>query len=200
MKYYLFAALLGLSTLTFSQNHSTEIKDWQQKMNTEFADKEHSPLTKKDLRKFKSLAFFPIDSSWRVEARFVRTPNEKPFEMPTTTSRLPIYEKYGEAHFSYKGENYVLNIYQNHQLRETEEYKEYLFLPFTDASNGEGSYAGGRYIELSIPAGDSLVIDFNKAYNPYCVYNTKYSCPIPPAENDLPVAVTVGVKDFKKKK
>ena len=200
MKYYLFAALLGLSTLAFSQNHSKEMKDWQQKLNAEFADKEHSPLTKKDWRKFKGLDFFPVDSLWRVEARFVRTPNEKPFEMPTTTSRLPIYEKYGEVHFTYKGENYVLNIYQNHQLRETEEYKEYLFLPFTDASNGEESYAGGRYIELSIPAGDSLVIDFNKAYNPYCVYNTKYSCPIPPAENDLPIAVRAGVKDFKKKK
>ncbi|MDN4166676.1 DUF1684 domain-containing protein [Cytophagales bacterium LB-30] len=200
MKYCLLVLLLSVSSMVYSQNHTAEVKAWQQKLNAEFADKEKSPLTKKDLRKFKGLAFFPIDSTWRIEARFVRTPNEKPFEMPTTTSRLPIYEKYGEAHFTYQGENYVLNIYQNHQLRETEEYKDYLFLPFTDASNGEGSYGGGRYIELSIPQGESILIDFNKAYNPYCVYNTKYSCPIPPAENDLPIPVKAGVKDFKKKK
>ena len=77
-------------------------------------------------------------------------------------------------------------------------FKDYLFLPFMDDTNGEQTYAGGRYIDLRIPEGNTLKIDFNKAYNPYCAYNEKYSCPIVPRENYLDVAVKAGVKVFKK--
>ena len=79
-----------------------------------------------------------------------------------------------------------------------EEYKNHLFLPFTDLSNGEKSYTGGRFIDLEIPNSDVIVIDFNKAYNPYCAYSPDYSCPIPPAENHLNVNILAGVMKPKK--
>ena len=79
-----------------------------------------------------------------------------------------------------------------------EEYKDYLFLPFLDDTNGEGSYGGGRYIDLRIPDSDTMIIDFNTAYNPYCAYNDRYSCPIVPRQNYLDVAIEAGVKAFKK--
>ena len=78
-----------------------------------------------------------------------------------------------------------------------EEYRDYLFLPFTDKTNGSETYTGGRYIDLSIPEGDTLEINFNKAYNPYCAYNPKYSCPIVPGVNALDTEVRAGVKAFK---
>jgi uncharacterized protein (DUF1684 family) len=71
-----------------------------------------------------------------------------------------------------------------------------LFLPFSDLTCGKESYIGGRYIDLKIPTSDTILIDFNTAYNPYCAYNHKYSCPIVPLENDLPVAINAGVKKF----
>ena len=71
-----------------------------------------------------------------------------------------------------------------------------MFLPFTDAGNGDESYGGGRYIELRIPEKDTIIIDFNKAYNPYCAYNHKYSCPIPPIENNIPIEIKAGVKKY----
>ena len=79
-----------------------------------------------------------------------------------------------------------------------EEYKDYLFLPITDLTSGDGSYGGGRYLDVkkSEVAQGKVVLDFNKLYNPYCAYNEKYSCPIPPAQNDLPIRIEVGVKDF----
>ena len=80
----------------------------------------------------------------------------------------------------------------------TEKYKNYLFLPFTDLSNDEESYAGGRFIDLEIPEGNEIAIDFNRAYNPYCAYNDKYSCPIPPKENFLNMKILGGVA-YKKK-
>lgn len=174
------------------------IKGFQQKLNLEYADIKTSPLTKEDAIRFSSLEFFPIDKKYYVKAFFKRTPNEKPFDMLTTTSRLAKYVKYGEATFNLEGKKQKLAIYQSLSLKEKPEYKDYLFLPFTDKTSGKESYAGGRYIDLKIPKGDSIVIDFNKAYNPYCAYNHKYSCPIPPKGNYLDVAVKAGVKKYKK--
>jgi len=74
------------------------------------------------------------------------------------------------------------------------EYKDYLFFPFTDLTNNASTYGGGRYIDLRIPQGNVIVLDFNKAYNPSCAYSPKYSCPIVPGENNIDVAITAGVK------
>jgi hypothetical protein len=106
--------------------------------------------------------------------------------------------KYGIVTFNLKRNAYRLNVYQNQDLMKKEGYEDYLFLPFLDDTNGEESYGGGRYIDLRIPEGDEVVIDFNKAYNPYCAYNEKYSCPIVPRENYLDLKVEAGVKAFQK--
>lgn len=172
--------------------------EFQKKMNSEFKDASTSPLKTKDLKKFKGLEFFKFDSAYVVKAILKRTPNEKPFEMKTTTSRLPRYVKYAVLEFELKGESFKLDIFQNLNLMDDPEYVDYLFLPFLDETNGESSYGGGRYIELRIPEGDEILIDFNKAYNPYCAYNEKYSCPIVPRQNYLRTKVEAGVKAFKK--
>jgi uncharacterized protein len=87
----------------------------------------------------------------------------------------------------------VLSLYQNHELRTTETHKNHLFLPFKDLTNGTESYGDGRYLDLSIPEGEPLVIDFSKAYNPYCAYSSHYSCPIPPKENRLRIPIRAGL-------
>ena len=175
------------------------IVEFQKKMNADFKDPEHSPLKDKDRKTFKTLNFFPADTSFSVVAEFVRTPYEMPFEMPTTTDRKPVYVKYGEAYFTLYGKEYKLNLYQNQELTQDPEYENYLFMPFTDLTNGVTTYSGGRYIDMRIPKGKELIIDFNKAYNPYCAYNGKYSCPIPPAENHIDMKISAGVMDFEKK-
>jgi uncharacterized protein len=170
-----------------------EIRQYQQELNDSYRSPEKSPLEPEDLKEFSGLPFFPIDSGYRIEARFVRTPGSKPFKMPTSTSRLPIYEKYGEAHFELHGQKIVLPLYQSHELRTKAEYKNHLFLPFKDLTNGNESYGGGRYLDVSIPEGDTILLDFNKAYNPYCAYSSRYSCPIPPKENRLRIHIRAGV-------
>ncbi|MGB5382348.1 MAG: DUF1684 domain-containing protein, partial [Lutimonas sp.] len=120
----------------------------------------------------------------------------KPFKMQTTTDRLPIYVLFAKASFELKGKNYSLEIYQNENLMNSAIDKDYLFLPFTDMSNGKTSYEGGRYIDLEVPKGDELIIDFNQAYNPYCAYNPKFSCPIPPKQNHLNTFIEAGVKKY----
>ena len=185
-------------SLSAQSDYSEEVKAWQAEHNAEFKHPEKSPLSKKERKKFEFLEFFEIDQKYQITAKFNRTPNELPFTMPTTTDRLPVYVKYGIASFTLEGQTIELPIYQNLQLRESEEYRDYLFLPFTDETNGFASYGGGRYLDLRIPDGDSIVIDFNKAYNPYCAYNANYSCPIPPRDNDIALAIEAGVKAWEK--
>lgn len=169
---------------------------FQKKINSEYADPKETPLKENDLKEFKALHFFPIDLKYCVTAKFVRTPNEKPFAMPTSGERRPLYVKYGEVFFVIDGKDLKLNIYQSIDLAKTEKYKNHLFLPFTDETSGIECYGGGRYIDLEIPNNDTIEIDFNKAYNPYCAYNEKYSCPIPPRENDLEMKILAGVVKF----
>ena len=203
MKTKLFYTLIIATFIVIScSNHDNieyfeEIRQHRAEINKEFADTAHSPLTEDGLTHFEELDFYPADPDWVVEARFVLNPDPEPFEMETTTVRRPIYVKYGEAHFSIKGTDYMLEIYQSEKAKQMEEFKESLFLPFKDLTNGDGSYGGGRFIDLKIPEGESIIIDFNKSYNPYCAYNHRYSCPVPPDANHLNISVPAGVKAYR---
>ena len=170
----------------------------QKKLNEEFSNPKTSILEMADFKNFSGLQFYPVNEKFIVKARFVRTPGEVPFLMPTTTARTPEYVKYGEIHFTLEGKDLTLDVFKSTRDYEESGYEDYLFLPFTDLTSGDGSYGGGRYLDIRIPEKDTLTIDFNKAYNPYCAYNHKYSCPIPPKQNDLLLRIEAGVKDFKK--
>ena len=177
-----------------------EILKFQDNMNEEFKNPETSPLPDRYRKDFEGLAFFEPNTNYVVKAKLVLTPEALPFLMPTTTDRKSEEVVYGIAHFQLNGKEHRLEIYQNKELMLQEEHKDYLFLPFSDKTNGEETYSGGRYIDLAIPNGDSIIIDFNKAYNPYCAYNKKYSCPIVPNVNAMDTRVMAGVMDFKKDK
>lgn len=176
-----------------------DIRQFQRKMNESFRDPEVSPLSDVERSRFKGLSFYEPDTNFRVEARLERTPDALPFLMPTTTSRQSMERVYGIARFYIDSEEFELEVYQNLELLDEEGYDGYLFLPFTDNTNGESTYEGGRYIDLDIPDSDILIIDFNRAYNPYCVYNEKYSCPIVPEVNHLDTEIRAGIKDYSKR-
>lgn len=196
-----FIAILIFTNCTEKKTtYEDEIRLAQYELNTQYADEEESPLTKEDLKTFKTLDFFEINKNYRVEADFELTPNTPIFAMATTTERLPLYRKYGIARFSMNDQKIALSVYQSQDLFNSTEYENQLFLPFNDATNGNLSYGGGRYLDLEIPSNGSniIIIDFNKAYNPYCAYNSKWSCPIPPAENTIPFEILAGVKAYGK--
>jgi len=197
MKNYLFVIVCMLALCVSAQEMKTPTsKEYQDNLNKEFADSISSPLEKEDLTHFEKLDFFPISDTFIVQATFVKLKRGKVFEMKTTTSRKPKYKVFGLLRFQIEGKDFELFVYQNQDLIKKKEYKDYLFLPFTDYTNGVESYGAGRYIDFRIPASDQVIIDFNKAYNPYCAYNKKYSCPIVPEENDLKIEIKAGVKKF----
>lgn len=182
-------------TVSVSQSVQ-DILNYQEERNEEFRNPETSPLPDRYRKNFEGLTFFAPDTNYIVVARFERTPNAVPFMMPTTTSRKTEEVLFGIATFSLNGAEHQLEVFQTLDLVNEEGYEDYLFLPFSDLTNGNQTYGGGRYLDLKIPDGDTLVIDFNRAYNPYCVYNKKYSCPLVPRQNFMNTKVVAGVQDF----
>lgn len=197
MRILLIFVVLAQWQFGFAQDKfdAAVVTKFQNELNSEYADAKTSPLMAEDLATFKSLDFYPASEKYFVVAKFVRTKKEKPFEMQTSTDRKPLYIKYGEVFFTIDGSNFKLNVYKNIVLSKQEKYKDHLFLPFSDLTCGNESYIGGKYIDLKIPKGKTISIDFNTSYNPYCTYNHKYSCPIVPLENDLNIEIS-GVKKF----
>lgn len=181
MKQLLMFVCLCIVGMSYAQESDLliESRAAQEKLNQAYMDPETSILLKEDIEVFTGLEFFPLDAKYIVEASFILTPEEEPFEMLTTTERKAFYRKYAILYFTIDNQDLELSVYQNLSLIETPGYEDYLFIPFNDLTNGFETYGGGRYLDLRIPESDRIRIDFNKTYNPYCVYNPKYSCPIP---------------------
>lgn len=189
---YLFALI---PQIYFAQCNLEDSKVAQQELMDEYANEATSPLKGDLFTNFEGLLFYPISDTYCVEVTFKRTKKEKPFPMKTTSTRTPMYVKYGEITFEIDGKKLKLDVFQNLDLvKSNPQYKNHLFLPFTDLTSGVTSYGGGRYLDLVIPNKKKFYIDFNKAYNPYCAYAPGYSCPLTPEQNDLDIEILAGVK------
>ena len=151
----------------------------------------------KDDRKY--IHFYDIDENYRVAASLERITDAKGFEMNTSSGMKKKYFQYALLTFKLHGSLLHLFVYQSASLLQQEKYKDYLFVPFGDATSGFESYGGGRYLEFYSAdiKNNQVVLDFNKAYNPYCAYNHNYSCPLPPAVNFLHTEIGAGEMAFK---
>ncbi|MGB0390757.1 MAG: DUF1684 domain-containing protein [Salibacteraceae bacterium] len=167
-----------------------EVIEFWKNRNLEMA-KESSPVPKEERLNFISLNYFKPNKNFKFNAHFELLFSQSSFKMKTNTDRAPIYTPSAKISFRYQDVDYSLIAYKNGDLKANE-----LFLPFTDASNNEETYATGRYLDIIIPPNDSIVLDFNLSYNPYCAYNKNYSCPIPPSENHLPFDVMAGERKY----
>lgn len=158
----------------------------------EYFQTEQSPLTIDQKRRFTGLPYFEIDRNFRIYANFVPNPTYEKVEIIRTGGDTVTYIVAGHLKFKYKKKEYSLLAYQPNDNSSKD-----LFIPFRDATCGKTTYGGGRYIDTrAVKDRPQVLLDFNTAYNPFCVYNHEYTCPIPPEENTLPFAVTAGEKDY----
>ena len=171
-----------------------EIKEFQVEQNEHYNNKKTSPLSRKERRTFEGHQFYPINLDYVVEAKFVKIAEEDTVEMQTSAGNIKYYRPYAKVYFTIGEEECELTVYQSYRLREIEEFKDYLFIPFRDATSGKTSYGGGRYLDILIPDSNVITLNFNLAYNPYCAYTIGYNCTIPPAENTLSVGIEAGLK------
>ncbi len=186
--------------ILFSQRITAQDKSYKDSLlafQANYVDK-HEVVGKDDK---KYIQFYDVDESYRVKANFERINDDKGFNMGTSTGLKRKHYKYGLLTFKIKDSLVHLFVYQQKDLMKVEKYKDYLFVPFGDATSGFESYGGGRYLDLrfSDVKDNSVILDFNKAYNPYCAYTEGYDCPVPPKENLLTVAIPAGEKNYAKK-
>ena len=201
MKIALFAYLaLSIGFMHFparAQDFESELMQHREAYKNEFLTTANSPLKAADLP---YLRFYAPDSAYKLRATFVATRGSEPFAMLTYSGQRKQYISYGELSFELEGTLCTLHVYQSLDLQRIPAYRDYLFVPFKDLTNGDQTYGGGRYLDfrMSDIQGDSCVLDFNKAYNPYCAYSEGYNCPIPPRENHLPLRIEAGEMNFGK--
>lgn len=158
---------------------------------------EDTPIPADLLDSFEGLIYYDPDSSFRAKGFLKKNTVPDTIKLKTSTDRMPEYIGFGHVQFIMKDDTFVLSVFQNKKLVVEGIDPGHLFIPFRDITSGNGTYGGGRYIESSIPTeGDSILLDFNMAYNPYCAYNHKYSCVLPPAENYIDIPITAGEKKF----
>jgi uncharacterized protein (DUF1684 family) len=201
---FLFLGLqILLPKLVFAQQHETYdvvLAEHRAEYKADFVTNPRSPLTASDTA---FLDFFPVNYDWIFPlAKFERTPNAEPFIMMTYSGQKRDYVQFGILKFVANGQPQTLNIYQNIRLIQDSTYRDHLFLPFKDLTNGEESYGGGRYLDFkqSDIVGDQITLDFNLCYNPWCAFSDGFNCPIPPSENHLEIEVPAGERNFKGEK
>jgi uncharacterized protein (DUF1684 family) len=153
-----------------------------------------SPLTEEQKRSFTKLTFYDIDPQYKVKARIQPIENKKVREVPLTDGSKQRYIEHAFAEFELGGKTNKLLLLQ--AMDEAD--KRNFFLAFADATSAGETYGGGRYLNVRQDGKNSITIDFNLAYNPYCAYNPDFACPLPPKENILDIPITVGEKNYTK--
>jgi uncharacterized protein len=204
--FYIFIIFFSVSFL-FIYLHAKEkkedLKKYYSGIISQRLEKDHffkydfdSPLTKEQKKTFKSLDYYEPSSEFKFSCKLFR------FKQPDTVLILTSKKndirkmlKYGRFNFVLKSKKCSLTVYLPLNSKGTAE----LFIPFLDQTNSKQTYHAGRYLDIELSTiSDTYILDFNYCYNPYCAYNSKYSCPLVPNENKLSVSIKAGEKIFKK--
>jgi uncharacterized protein len=168
----------------------SELEEYRKAKDEFFRDDPWSPLTPAQRATFNGLSYYPESTVLRIEGQLdTDVDRDEQIVMQTTTGGTQVYRRAGKVHFQIDGRDAEITLYESVD-------QEDLFVPFRDATSGKETYGAGRYLEVERPKEGRVVVDFNDAYNPYCAYNPKWSCPIPPGENWLSVSVRAGEKAF----
>ena len=165
----------------------TELEQFRLSKDEFFATDTNSPLTPEQRANFKSLNYFEENPDLRMEIEVVPFVDQEQIQMQTSTGAMQTYVRYGRFKFEVEGIEAELTLFAS---------QHGFFLPYVDSQAGDITYGAGRYLDPQVLPDGKFLIDFNLGYNPYCAYNEKWSCPLPPAENRLDLAIKAGEKNF----
>ena len=165
----------------------SELELFRKEKDEFFREGHQSPLLPEQQAGFAGLSYFPENPDLRLAVEVNRIPEEE-IHIQTNTGAVQTYRRYGRFKFEVEGRTAELTIFEN---------ENGYFLPFADSLAGQETYGAGRYLEPERRADGRFEVDFNLAYNPYCAYNERWSCPITPPENRLKVPIRAGERNFK---
>lgn len=172
----------------------SQLMEDRQKHNEELKTEADSPIPDSLRANFTGLRYFDPSNNFLTTAEFVRLKKPKTIWFATSNGKEKEYIHFAELRFQLLGKSYVLAAYYSPSVRQREGFSKHVFVPFKDLTNRVETYGGGRYLDLTEPEGNSIELDFNRAYNPYCAYADGYSCPKVPEENYLNLRIEAGEK------
>ena len=183
------AALALLAACTAAEvPHDQSINEWRAQKDAFMRSSPESPVPPEQRPGFPPLVYYPIQESYRVPAGLAQVDSNDILELPTSTGLRRRMIRIGTLSFTLEGQPMTLTAFTDADRRDMSR----LFVPFGDLTNGNETYTGGRYLELDRTGSNIYDLDFNRAYLPFCVFNPKYDCPLPPRENRLKVHVRAG--------
>ncbi|RNJ25348.1 DUF1684 domain-containing protein [Halosegnis longus] len=182
-----------MSTNFDEQQWRAELEGHRDHKDDFFATERQSPIPEDQRDAFDGLSYFEPDPAYRVEANIDPIDSDDTITMETTVETEQEYERVARLTFELAGEERTLVAYSG-----VNQDGDSLFVPFRDKTTGQQTYGAGRYMEFEVDgevtAADTVVLDFNLAYHPFCAYNDAFACPLPPEENWLDVPIEAGEK------
>jgi uncharacterized protein (DUF1684 family) len=188
-------AIIAYSFVGNEENNSSQAVDNEYIKSIQNLRSEKDSYLKKDTAspiedkvKFAGLKYFEANPVFKVTGKIDKVTSGQTINITMTGGEVEEYEAYGNVKFEIEGVKCVLKIFKTPEGN--------LFLPFKDLTSNKETYGAGRYLDFGVNdvKNNEILIDFNKAYHPYCAYNHTFTCPVPPAENSLNVAVKAGEK------
>ena len=165
--------------------------DMRIEKNEEFRQPQRTPLRQQDLAGFEGLEYYFPRPDLRFRTPFMAEAGKDTVRLTKRKGQQVAYLQRGKVRFQHQGQVHTLAVFGPADTSGG----DYLWLPFFDATNGQGTYTGGRYLDVEVDAQGMVDLDFNFAYNPLCDYNPeRYNCTLPPMSNTLPFAVEAGEK------
>ena len=191
-------AVIFLAVIIYQMLSSQAPSAWEQQLlnertqkDGEFRTSSESPIPEEKRKDFDGLEYFLPIKAYLVEATLQQATGTDTIILQTTKGTERKLLQAGTLSFTLLRQQQQLSAF-----RYLDDQANRLFIPFKDLSSGKTTYGGGRYLETIIESGKPITLDFNRAYNPYCVYNEDYVCPIPPLENKMRIEVLAGEKMY----
>lgn len=167
-------------------DYEADLERWRSERDEFFKHHYATPLADDVIASFGGISYYPPDIAWRFEVA-METENA-PVDIESSTGASSRYPGAGMVEIPFDQGPVQMTVLRGEE--------DEMYIPFRDLTSGVSTYGAGRYVGVEQAADGGLVVDFNKATNPYCAYDEDFSCPLPPPGNALPFPVTAGELDF----
>ncbi|PQJ34501.1 hypothetical protein BSZ35_07735 [Salinibacter sp. 10B] len=181
--------LSGCGDGSASQSYEQRIMQARVQRDMQMREKE-SVLPPNRRADFRGLDYYGVDSTYRFVTPLQRLEQPDTMMLAENTGRIRAQVRIGRVTIPLPSGNKTLTVFRG----ASDDPRGRFWIPFADETNGNGTYEAGRYVDLAQAPNDSVVVDFNRAYNPTCAYNPEFACPLPPDGNRIDAPIPVGEK------
>jgi uncharacterized protein len=191
---YSKAQIVPYDSELIEEDYKDNVEARRVKEEASFRDKETTLLSDVYFKNFTGLNYFPINIKYRVVGKLTRLATSEKMDLELTNGTPYGFMRYGKINLFLEGEAIELEVFEFPSHPGSEPTA--IFVPFTDKTTGDENFGGGRFMIIKIPKGNQIIIDFNLAINPICVYDPDHACPIPPKSNYIAKRINAGAKMY----